>query len=449
MEKWDVVIAGAGYGSLCAGALLAAKGKSVLILEKENTIGGLAKTLIYNGHALDDGAHMPAYVGHLDNIFKEIRIQFPEFTLINKAEIYKEGQWKRVKDIFPLELYKKAVEIMMSLSEEELSRLDDVPLNEWVKTVTDSPEMQSIFFYFGCVTSVGNRASTYSAGEMLYILREIMQMGKSFSDNGRVIKGGMKKVAEPLAEFIKGHGGEIRLNTPVESIIIENGRAVGVNIETGERLFHSQVRGVEKIKADTVIATLPLWDLFSILREDDFPAWWVDWIKWLGTKVSQVWSIIYSLDEPPFEPRAFRWIEKMPFTENAGIFFQMPGYSDDGKTCQLHVCYQGHYDEFPDLFNKRNASVRKKTRDVINSLERDSIALFPQLKDKYNWKMAHGGIYCIAQSPGLVGDKRPSIKTPGVSNLYLVSSTVREARGIGIAAVAKCAQMAVNEILSK
>jgi phytoene dehydrogenase-like protein len=62
--------------------------------------------------------------------------------------------------------------------------------------------------------------------------------------------------------------------------------------------------------------------------------------------------------------------------------------------------------------------------------------------------MAHGGIYCVAQSPGLVGNKRPSMVTPGVSNLYLVSATVREARGIGVAAVAKCAQLAVKEILS-
>jgi phytoene dehydrogenase-like protein len=139
----------------------------------------------------------------------------------------------------------------------------------------------------------------------------------------------------------------------------------------------------------------------------------------------------------------------MPFTNNAGIFFQMPDYASDGKTYQFHSCYQGHYDEFPDLFNKKNASVRKQTREVISMLERDTNELFPQFKDKYNWKMAHCGIYCIAQSPGLVGDKRPSMKTPGVSNLYLVSSTVREARGIGVAAVAKCAQMAVKEIISK
>jgi hypothetical protein len=41
------------------------------------------------------------------------------------------------------------------------------------------------------------------------------------------------------------------------------------------------------------------------------------------------------------------------------------------------------------------------------------------------------------------------MKLPGVSNIYLVSSNVREARGIGIAAVAKCSQLAVSDIISK
>lgn len=447
MKKWDVIIAGAGYGGLCAGALLAGAGKKVLILEKENVLGGLAKTLHFNGHALDDGAHMPAYIGHLDNIFSELGLPFPEFTLINKAEIFHGNRWMEVKDIFPLELYKEAMKIMMSLSPHELALLDDIPLNEWVEAITVNPEMKRLFFYFGCVTSVGNRYHTYSAGEMLYILREIVEMGKTFSENGRVVRGGMKMVAEPLAQFIRDNGGEIRLNTPVESVVIERGRAAGVRIEKDERIFHSRISGVEKIKAETVIATLPLWDLFCVLDENDFPAWWRDWLKWLGTKVSHVWSIIYSLDEPPFDPRAFRWIEKMPFTDNAGIFFQMPGYSDDGQTHQFHTCYQGHYDEFPDLFNIRSAGVRAKSREVIEMLERETFELFPQVKDSYNWKIAHAGIYGIAQSPGLVGDKRPSMKAPGVPNLYLVSSTVREARGIGIAATAKCARMAVDDIL--
>ena len=80
------------------------------------------------------------------------------------------------------------------------------------------------------------------------------------------IKGGVSAVLDPLAGYIKAHGGEIRLNSPVESVIIKNGKAAGVNIEKGDRLFHSQVMDVEQIEAEYVIAAAQLWEIFSLLN---------------------------------------------------------------------------------------------------------------------------------------------------------------------------------------
>ena len=119
---------------------------------------------------------------------------------------------------------------------------------------------------------------------------------------------------------------------------------------------------------------------------------------------------------------------------------------DEVNQYQFHVSYQGHYDEMPDLFNRKSAQVRHEIRNTLAVLEQESIELYPQLKDAYHWRVAHAGIYGIAQSPGFVGAKRIPMKPPAVKNLYIVSSTVREARGIGMAATAKCARLAVNEI---
>jgi len=63
MGSWDVIIAGAGYGGLCSGALLAHAGKEVLVLEKDDSIGGRAKSILYSGRVLDDGAHIPSRHG--------------------------------------------------------------------------------------------------------------------------------------------------------------------------------------------------------------------------------------------------------------------------------------------------------------------------------------------------------------------------------------------------
>jgi len=447
MEEWDVIIVGAGYGGLCSGALLARAGKRVLVLERNGVVGGRAQSMEYEGQILDDGAHMSSRAGHLESIFEDLELEFPGWISVPRSEIYHEGRWKEPKELFTADMYKKVFSEMMRLSPEEVSRLDDVPLSQWVESISDEPGIRLLFFYLACATSVGNRFETYSTGEMIYILQEIVAAGRKLTELGGAIRGGMNGLLLPLADFIREHGGEVRLNTPVESVAIEKGRAVGVNVEVGDRLFHSQVLNVETLKADEVIVTLPLWDLFHILDEDPFPTWWVDWVNWIGTKVSHAWSIIYALDEPLFDTGTFRWAPDLPESGFSGIFFPMPTYGDRVDQYQFHVSYQGHYDELPNLLQAKRAGVRRKVRETIAMLERESIRLYPALENAARWRVAHAGVYGIAQSPGLVGDKRPSMKPPGVDHLFLVSNTVREARGVSTQGVCRCARCAAEAIL--
>jgi hypothetical protein len=448
MANWDVIIVGAGYGGLCSGALLAHAGKKVLVLEKDAVVGGRAKSILYQGQVLDDGAHIPSRAGHLESIFEDLGLPFPELAELGKSEIYHEGKWLGPKEMFTADMYKKVFGEMTRLSRDEILELDDTPLNEWVESVSDDPGIQMLFFYLACSTSVGNRYETYSAGEMIYILREFIDGGRSLKEIGGVIKGGMNSVLQPLADTIHAHGGEVRLNTRVDSVASRNGNAVGVNLEVGERLFHSQVLDVETEKADFVIVTLPLWDLFKVMDEEAFPKWWVDWVNWIGTKVSTAWSIIYGLDEPLFDLKTFRWAPNLPESGFSGIFYPMPSYGDDVGQYQFHVSYQGHYDELPNLLNGNQAMVRRQIRDTIAMLERESLKFYPQLKDGYRWRVAHAGVYGIAQSPGLVSSKRPSMKVPGYRNLFVVSNTVQEARGISMSANGRCARMATEAILN-
>ncbi|MFC1824994.1 phytoene desaturase family protein [Thermodesulfobacteriota bacterium] len=449
MENWDVIIVGAGYGGLCSGALLAHEGKKVLVLERDKIIGGRAGSIMHAGQVLDDGAHIPSQAGHLESIFADLGFPYPEIVPVNKSEVYHEGEWKSPKDLFTADMFKQVLGSMMKLTADEISALDDVPLNEWVATISDDPGIKMLFFYLGCATSVGNRFETYSAGEMIYVLREILDSGKRLGDIAGVIKGGMNSILQPLADYISDHGGEVRLNASVESVKIKDGKVIGVNVEAEDRIFHSQVLNIETLKADFVITTLPLWETFSIMDESQFPNWWVDWVKFIGSKVSQAWSIIYAIDEPLFDPATFRWAPDLPHSGFSGIFVPMPSYGDDVGQFQLHVSYQGHYDEMPDLLNRRSAKVRNQIRDTIAMLEKESIELYPQLKDGYHWRIAHAGVYGIAQSPGFVGEKRPSMKVPGYPNLFIVSGSVREARGISMSATGKCARMASKAILGK
>jgi phytoene dehydrogenase-like protein len=446
MGRWDVIVVGAGYGGLCTGALLAHAGKKVLVLEKDAVIGGRAKSILHAGQVLDDGAHIPSRAGHLESIFADLGLPYPELAEMGKSEIYHEGKWMGPKELFTADMYKKVFGEMMRLTPEEIAQLDDLPLSEWVESVSDDPGIHKLFFYLACSTSVGNRFETYSTGEMIYILREFIDGGRKLSEMGGVIKGGMNRVLQPLADTIQARGGEVRLNARVESVATRKGEAVGVNLEVGERLFHSQVLDVETEQADFVVVTLPLWDLFKVMDEDAFPRWWTDWVRWIGAKVSTAWSIIYGLDEPLFDTQTFRWAPNLPESGFSGIFYPMPSYGDDVNQHQFHVSYQGHYDELPDLLSRDQAKVRRQIRETIAMLERESIRLYPQLKKGYRWRVAHAGVYGIAQSPGFVCTKRPSMRVPKFRNLFVVSNTVREARGISMSAIGRCARLATEAI---
>ncbi|MDH3538563.1 MAG: NAD(P)/FAD-dependent oxidoreductase [Acidimicrobiia bacterium] len=62
---------------------------------------------------------------------------------------------------------------------------------------------------------------------------------ETFADsaNGMVLgKGGASTMIDAQVSLLKSLGGEVRLSAPVERIIVEDGRAVGVQIEGGERL---------------------------------------------------------------------------------------------------------------------------------------------------------------------------------------------------------------------
>jgi len=77
------------------------------------------------------------------------------------------------------------------------------------------------------------------------------------------------------------------------------------------------------------------------MDEEAFPKWWVDWVNWVGTKVSTAWSIIYGLNEPLFDMQTFRWAPNLPESGFSGVFYPMPSYGDDVNQYQFHVSYQG------------------------------------------------------------------------------------------------------------
>lgn len=449
MSRWDVVIVGAGLSGLSLGAVLAEKGKRVLILEKEGYLGGRATTTEFEGHVLDDGAHVPSRAGHIERVFELIGRPYPELAAFGIGEIYYNGKWMQLREVVPHEELREAFARVAAVPREEIDKLNDVPLDQWVRGFAKSEGIHLVFNYLATSTSVGNRYQNYSTGEMINVMREFMDHGKKLTEMAGVPKGGMKSIYEPLAESIVQKGGEVRLRTSAKMIVTAKGRVLGVAIEEGRRALHSQALPLKTVESDHVVCALPLWSLFKVLPKKGLPAWWVNWIDYLKDKTSQAWSVIYGLDEPAFDLSAFRWVPTMPKSGLSGIFFNMPTYGDKVGQYQFHISYQGHYCELPDLHNADLADNRREIEVQLDLLEEESAEFFPMIKGNVHWKVRHAGIYGIAQSPGLVGEKRPPIYVPEVEGLYIVGDCVREAVGIGMQSAVRSALVCAEAILGE
>ena len=249
-----------------------------------------------------------------------------------------------------------------------------------------------------------------------------------------------------MRDYIENNGGEIRLNTPVNDIVIEGGKVRGVELEKGERLFPSHILDTEVIEAPMVISTVPIWDLFKVISEDEFPIWYRDWIHRLEKKVCHVWNIICAVDQPLWDVNAFMWIPKLPRTGIFGLAFHHQSYGDQAKEYQINLVLQGNYKDLPDLTEWKWAKTRRAVRRFLNLLEEDTNELIPGLAEAKKWKVRQAAALGLAEEPGISGMHRPSMAPPGIENLYLVSDTIYEARGLGIQSTALASQALIDKL---
>ncbi|HEU5460068.1 MAG TPA: FAD-dependent oxidoreductase, partial [Pyrinomonadaceae bacterium] len=79
---------------------------------------------------------------------------------------------------------------------------------------------------------------------------------QSLDDKFYAIAGGPASLAERLAESIKRSGGSVRLNSPVLRLAYdESGRAIGVDLLSGERVFAKKA----------IVSNLTVWDTYGKL----------------------------------------------------------------------------------------------------------------------------------------------------------------------------------------
>lgn len=289
MKKYDAIIIGAGHNGLTNAAYLAKAGLDVLVVEKNDYIGGAAVSLeLHDGftysscsyvcsmmrqsihrdlnltrHGLmlvpylgtvsfgNDDRTMIAYNNH-DAGYNHIRndlsahdadammrfetdlaryAQFIRKTLLRTPPDPTSFKPRDIKELLFLGKQfwgmgeKEIYEYIRFFTMSAADFLDDYFEDELVKATMASPSI------------IGTALGVYSPGSAYIMLHHVMGDVDGNIGAWGLARGGMGAISGAIASALKEAGGEIRTNAGVERMLVKNGKAIGVVLENGEEVY--------------------------------------------------------------------------------------------------------------------------------------------------------------------------------------------------------------------
>jgi all-trans-retinol 13,14-reductase len=262
--KYDVIVIGGGLGGLMAGITAAKRGKKTVLLEKHVRVGGLAAGFTRKGYYFDAG--MSRCMGaSIRPFLKEIGILEQADLRPQRAIWNIEGQWidydrldcffDGLAECFPEErnalhtLYARAVRSKDELFDLMFTDTGAMPalqrrlhmLHLLVSMPAIMKGMSSKMMEkdaLGKYLDRSGRAFAFLAekedevdyrGEMTFVTK----VGKWYTQMFNVYPAaGFQGLADAMAAVLTAHGGEVRTSTPVSQVRVENGRAVGVEVQS-------------------------------------------------------------------------------------------------------------------------------------------------------------------------------------------------------------------------
>jgi all-trans-retinol 13,14-reductase len=267
-DSYDTVVIGAGLGGLACGAYLSKNNQSILVAERRSQPGGSASYTEQEGYYSDNGLFFLVQAepgGIIYDTLEELglrqrlelikmkpamRIIGPDYDLpINSPESFE----NLIKD-FPMEAdpirrfveeSKSAAtesEFIMRKSFDLMSPLQKIVFfitlllryrrfmkymrKSWLEVVNGffkSPRLRAIALSTMCYYGTG------VMGTMISTL--------GFTDKFNYPKGGFQAVANLLVDGIREHGGDLTLDTMVTKIIIDDNKAIGVELSNGRQVW--------------------------------------------------------------------------------------------------------------------------------------------------------------------------------------------------------------------
>lgn len=452
MAKYDVVVIGAGAAGLTAGSLLAREGRSVCVLERSPHLGGRALAVEDEGFRLNLGGHLIEDSGSgLTKVFEHVGKELIHGEVSREMPVWdnEAGHWSSIKDRYGAEKaeLKKIIKALTETSWDELEQWDDRSLREWIYQHTTSQSVVDLFEFLSVLECLTENWWDHSASDNLWV-RKLHYEEKRMAAYSCWPGQGWDGMWRDLADAITTHGGELRLNTPAERVLIEDGQVLGVALPHSPKILPNDVEPGEVLEAEAVISTLPVWSVLSVVPAWELPDWFTGQIRYLAQDRYRVsWLGLYLATEEPvtmYDPRELATWLATPHSPTPGFMYDQTAMDPDSTPPGIHLyCLGG-------VIPGSKGRDRRYVLEMFERFEAGIYEMYPALANQV-WRrrsLVFDPPFGVVQKPMLVGSYRPNWKAPNVEGLYFASETFRS-RGIGTDRAARAALTCVEDYLGK
>lgn len=338
----DALIIGAGHNGLVTACYLAKAGMKVLVVEKNDWIGGAAVSReLYPGFTYSNCSYVsslfrPEIMRDLDlprhglqilpyeggavftqnggylGMFRDHDANRREFARhsARDAEAYDlysrdiqrycrfirpmllrtppDPSSFRPRDMMELLWLGRQIGALSERQRAEMVRFWTMSISDFLDEYFESPVIKG---YLAVSAIIGTALGPMSPGSAYVLLHHYMGDVDGNIGAWGFARGGMGSITKALTASLRASGGEVRTEAPVSEILVKNGKAIGVVLEGGE-----------EIRAARVISNMDAKRTFlKTVKETDLPDAFVASVKKFKTRGSSA-KLNIALDAAPMFP---------------------------------------------------------------------------------------------------------------------------------------------------
>ncbi|MBD3351764.1 MAG: FAD-dependent oxidoreductase [Candidatus Lokiarchaeota archaeon] len=450
-QEWDFIVIGGGITGLGTGAILANGGNKVLVLERNDNVGGRLRPTEKDGFILDNGLHLLKY-GKESALYKTLELsdchpEYIKFIPIRNYYVYIGLDDEHLKKTLDKECIDKNkwtkrgwLEVPHNVN--KMKGCDYFNLWKLIRIYTtcfkcefnDIKEKSLIKFLaekrmcraHGCieVTRYLKLISTalmhcsdphyISAGEIFRTIKWMSKRKVLFS----YPKGGWQQIIDKLKNKIIENGGKVITDCEVKQLIFQKNKVEDQNAIVDLLSVEGVKTSLGDISSDNVVIAIPPKNVPNLFVDKVI-------IRRIMPEYQKVFesldpvvgiSIDFALDSVLYKSKTFMYVEE-PSGYGSTISNIDPSIAPDGK--QLMSFF------FP--FPHQMLTRQKMVDELIDKCKKGVYKRYPKIQDNILFErvLIHDLVDSVQVDVNNYWDKRPKPKVPGIKGCYLTGDYLR------------------------